>query len=159
MARQAAARQWQREDGIRTEHQREQQLQELMSAWTELHRIKNRGGWEPSVLMDEQPTPGESRRQLELCFEFWRPCKLAALLSRNAGYPAAAKFLYEMHHFEEDIANTDARYEAVMKVAEQYLENPDKIEQKLAPNPSRSAAQWVALASWHRKEPDAGDAV
>ncbi len=87
--------------------------------------------------------------------EFWRHCKLVGLLSRNAGYPAAARFLYEMHHFEDDIVNADARYQTAMKIAEQYLEHPDEIEAKLAPDPEGAAARMVEVASHHRREPDA----
>lgn len=136
------------------QQRREQQLQNLMSAWTELHQAANRGSWEFAFLMDD-PGPEESRRQLEVFAEFWRHCKLVGALSRAAGYPAGARFLYEMHHFEEDIQNTDARYEVAMRIAERYLEDPDDIETRLATDPEGTAERMIEAASLHRTDPGA----
>lgn len=154
-ARQASERQWRREDEARSRQRREQQMQDLMTAWAKLHRAANAGTWEYTYLVDDEHAgPEERRRQLVLFAEFWRHCKYVALLSRSAGYPAAARFLYELHHFEDDIANADARYETAMKIAEHYLEHPDEIEAKLAPDPEGAAAEMVDIVSRHRQEPD-----
>lgn len=154
VARAASRAEWNRENELRAEQRREQQMQELMAAWVELHRSANRGSWEFAFIMDD-PGPEEARRQLALFAEFWGHCKLVGLLSRAAGYPAAARFLYEMHHFEDDIQNTDARYQVAMEIAEQYLEHPDSIEDRLAMDPEGVAAQWIQVASSHRTDPEA----